>query len=55
MGDASRLILLETSETKNAEFFSIDNLPKCSSEYWDNHHKEVIEDLKNFNGQLILK
>lgn len=48
-------ILKETSESTNAKFFSLDNIPQGSNEFWDNHHKEVFEDLRNFNGQLILK
>ncbi|WP_066074645.1 NUDIX domain-containing protein [Neobacillus soli] len=45
----------ETDESKNAEFFPLDSIPKGTNLFWDNHHKEVIEDLKSFNGQLILK
>ncbi|WP_409276185.1 NUDIX domain-containing protein [Neobacillus sp. SCS-31] len=48
-------ILKETDESNNAEFFSLDKIPQGSNQFWDKHHKEVIEDLRNFKGQLILK
>jgi 8-oxo-dGTP pyrophosphatase MutT (NUDIX family) len=48
-------ILKETNESNNAEFFPLDKIPQGSNEFWDNHNKEIIGDLKNFKGQLILK
>jgi 8-oxo-dGTP pyrophosphatase MutT (NUDIX family) len=48
-------ILKKTDESKNAEFFPLDKIPQGSNEFWDNHHKEVIGDLRNFKGQMILK
>jgi hypothetical protein len=47
--------IFETLEREVAEFFSLDDIPQGSNEFWDNHHKEVFDDLRNFKGQLILK
>jgi hypothetical protein len=49
------MIILYEYESKNAEFFTLDDIPQGSNEFWDNHHKEVFDDLRNFKGQLILK
>ncbi|MCI0439929.1 MAG: NUDIX domain-containing protein [Chloroflexi bacterium] len=40
----------ETDETVEARFFPLDNLPRINAVY-----RETIEDLKSFNGRLILK
>ncbi|MDX8365836.1 NUDIX domain-containing protein [Cytobacillus sp. IB215665] len=46
-----------TYETSNAKFFSPNNLPTCTNEFWTSFHKDVIADLKLFkvNSQFILK
>jgi 8-oxo-dGTP pyrophosphatase MutT (NUDIX family) len=51
----SGTIQVETIETQNIKFFPLDYIPKGSNEFWDQHHKEVLHDLINFKGQLILK
>ncbi|MCP8969622.1 NUDIX domain-containing protein [Ectobacillus ponti] len=48
-------LLRETDETQNAEFFPLDRLPIGSKNFWDYHHKEVLQDLSHFKGQLFLK
>ncbi|KAA0546308.1 NUDIX domain-containing protein [Bacillus sp. BGMRC 2118] len=48
-------LLKVTEETSNAKFFSLDALPRGTDEFWDQHHKEVLQDLSDFDGKLILK
>ncbi|WP_018757211.1 NUDIX domain-containing protein [Paenibacillus terrigena] len=48
-------LLVETDETTNIGFFSIDNLPQFESGYFEQHEKEVLEDLQKFNGTPIIK
>ena len=43
-------LLSETDETVDARFFSLDEIPDIPKMF-----REIIEDLKNFDGQLILK
>lgn len=43
-------VVTETEETVAARFFSFDTLPVLSSK-----HLETLEDLKQFNGTVILK
>jgi ADP-ribose pyrophosphatase YjhB (NUDIX family) len=45
----------ETDESTNAEFFPIDALPEASSGIFAKHHRQVFEDFRSFNGQVILK
>jgi 8-oxo-dGTP pyrophosphatase MutT (NUDIX family) len=42
---------LETDETVDARFFSLDALPEDLVDYY----YEVIEDLRNYDGELIVK
>ncbi|WP_442601827.1 NUDIX domain-containing protein [Paenibacillus sp. KN14-4R] len=48
-------ILKETDETTNIGFFSIDALPEFESGYFEEHEKEVLEDLQKFMGTPIIK
>ncbi|WP_314589816.1 NUDIX domain-containing protein [Paenibacillus terrigena] len=48
-------LLVETDETTNIGFFSIDNLPQFEYGYFVQHEKEVLEDLQKFNGTTIIK
>ncbi|MGY3717369.1 NUDIX domain-containing protein [Sutcliffiella cohnii] len=48
-------ILERSDESQSIGFFSLDNIPPCSSKFWESHHKEVLNDFRNFNGSLILK
>jgi len=48
-------LLAETDETTNIGFYSIDNLPQFESGYFEQHEKEVLEDLQKFNGIPIIK
>lgn len=47
----------EEAEYREGGFFDLENLPinPESNDYWSNHFREVFEDYKHFNGQLILK
>jgi len=45
----------ETEETTNIGFYPISAPPSIEEGYWEAHHKEVIEDLKKFNGTAIIK
>jgi 8-oxo-dGTP pyrophosphatase MutT (NUDIX family) len=48
-------ILKETEETTNIGFFSIEDLPPFESGYFEEHEREVLEDLKKFYGIPIIK
>jgi hypothetical protein len=39
-------LIKETDESIYANFFPLDTIPQGSNEFWDNHHKEVFEDLR---------
>ncbi len=43
-------VVSETDETLDARFFPLDALPELTP-----RHQECISDLKNFNGQFIVK
>lgn len=48
-------ILRKTNESTNAHFYPTDCLPPASSEFWTEHHREVLKDLRAYTGQVILK
>ncbi|MFD2170879.1 NUDIX domain-containing protein [Tumebacillus lipolyticus] len=48
-------IVTETDETTDAKFFPPDQLPPIDDAYWLQHTIDVLKDLKNFRGSLILK
>ncbi len=43
-------LLTQTSESTDARFFALDNLPELRS-----HYLETLEDVRNFNGKFIVK
>ncbi|CAH2717366.1 hypothetical protein BACCIP111895_04558 [Neobacillus rhizosphaerae] len=45
-------ILKETDESKNADFFSLDNIPKGTNEFWDNHHQEGNKGFKKLRWSI---
>ncbi|KEO84921.1 NUDIX domain-containing protein [Tumebacillus flagellatus] len=51
----SGALVTETDETTNAKFFPPDSLPPIPDPYWHQHTLDVLEDLRNFQGMLILK
>ncbi|OPA73807.1 hypothetical protein BVG16_27400 [Paenibacillus selenitireducens] len=48
-------IVQTTDETTNIGFFALDDLPPFETGYWENHEKEVLEDLIDFKGTPIMK
>jgi 8-oxo-dGTP pyrophosphatase MutT (NUDIX family) len=44
-----------TDETTEACFYSLAELPPLQVGYWGTHHKEVIEDYRNYQGVPLLK
>jgi 8-oxo-dGTP pyrophosphatase MutT (NUDIX family) len=44
-----------TDETTDACFYSLDELPPLQAGYWGNHHMEVIQDFKRYNGIPLIK
>lgn len=48
-------IVRETNESTDARFYSLNDLPEASSEFWRKHHSEVLRDLAQFQGNVILK
>ncbi|MBA4495395.1 NUDIX domain-containing protein [Paenactinomyces guangxiensis] len=51
----SGTLLTETDETTEAKFLHIDERPVDRNGYWGEHFTEIFEDLKSYNGCLILK
>jgi 8-oxo-dGTP pyrophosphatase MutT (NUDIX family) len=45
----------ETNETKGIGFYNLNNLPELEPGYWEEHHKEIVQDIFDFNGITILK
>ena len=43
-------LLTQTTESTDARFFALDNMPEISLQ-----HRETIEDVRNFDGRFIVK
>jgi 8-oxo-dGTP pyrophosphatase MutT (NUDIX family) len=43
------------TETTNAKFFPIDEIPASTVEFWKKHHQEVLKDVKSFKGSVFVK
>lgn len=48
-------LVTETDETTNIGFFSLDDPPPMEPGYWEIHHKEVMEDLRQYKGTPVIK
>lgn len=48
-------LVQETDESTNAAFFPEDQLPNIGSPYWLQHTCDVLADVKQFQGTLLLR